>query len=87
MKKLKIKRRQSDNQQVNDPKENELTLYFTAGIISGKEDPIMSWKDNRDQLPPPTKLAREYLAILAMSTPSEKHFSLVVTLVDKEGVG
>ena len=49
---------------MNDPNANELTLYFTAGVISGKEDPIMWWKDNRDQFPPPTKLAREYLAII-----------------------
>ena len=71
-----VKRKKAEQQLTSeDANENELTLYLTAGIISRKEDPMVWWKDNRGQFPTLAKLAREYLAVPAMSTPSERIFS------------
>ena len=55
--------------------EHELALYLSAPYIDRKVNPLNWWKMNKGQFPILSKLARDYLAIPAMSTPSERLFS------------
>ena len=60
--------------QLNKDK-HELALYLSAPYIDRKANPLNWWKLNKDQFPILSQLAREYLAIPAMSTPSKRLFS------------
>ena len=51
--------------------EHELALYLSAPYIDRKDNALNWWKMNKGQFPILSKLARDYLAIPAMSTPSE----------------
>ena len=51
--------------------EHELALYLSAPYIDRKANPLNWWKLNKGQFPILSQLARDYLAIPAMSTPSK----------------
>ena len=55
--------------------EHELALYLSVPYIDRKDNPLNWWKMNKGQFPILSKLARDYLAIPAMLTPSERLFS------------
>ena len=55
--------------------EHELALYLCVPYIDRKDNPLNWWKMNKGQFPILSDVAREYLAIPAMSTPSERLFS------------
>ena len=60
-----VKKKKAQHQSTSEQKNENESLYLGAGVISRKEDPLVWWKDNRNQLPILAKLAREYLAIPA----------------------
>ena len=55
---------------VGNKDEHELALYLSAPYIDRKDNPLNHWKMNKSQFPILSKLARDYLAIPAMLTPS-----------------
>ena len=54
----------------------ELTTYLLAPVIKPSDDPLVWWKNNEDNHPRLSKLAKKYLAICATSAPSERLFSV-----------
>ena len=58
-----------------DKDEHELSLYLGTRYIGRKDDPLQWWNRHKAQFLTLAKLARCYLAIPAMSTPSERIFS------------
>ena len=82
----KLKKKKANHQSTNEDKdEQEFSLYLSAEYIDRKEDPLTWWKGNRGQFPTLAKLAREYLAIPAMSTPSELIFSAARYIIATKG--
>lgn len=57
------------------PKGSELEEYVAGNHATGKRDPLEFWQKNKDNWPNLAKMARDYLAIPATSTPSERRFS------------
>jgi len=53
-------------------------LHCNAEYIDRKEDPLTWWKTNKNRYPTLAQIAREYLAIPAMSTLSERISKLVI---------
>ena len=71
-----LKQKQAKDQLTTEDKdEHELSLYLGAHYIDRKDDPLQWWNRCKAQFPTLAKLARCYLAIPAMSTPSERIFS------------
>ena len=64
--------------------EHELALYLSAPYIDRKDNPLNWWKINKSQFPILSKLARDYLAIPAMSTSSERLFSAAAGYISNQ---
>ena len=70
-----LKQKQAKDQlNAADKDEQMLSLYLGSYYIDRKEDPLQWWNRHKAQFPTLAKLARCYLAIPAMSTPSERIF-------------
>ena len=54
---------------------------MTVPYNDKKDNPLNWWKINKGQFPSFLELARDFLAILVMSTPSELPFMLMDTSV------
>ena len=72
---LKKKRASHQSATQLNKDEHELALYLSAPYIDKKANPLNRLKLNKGQFPILSQLARDYLAIPAMSTPSEHLFS------------
>ena len=53
----------------------EIDKYTAGSVIDGDEEPLKCWQVNEKELPLLSQLARQYLAIQATSSPSERLFS------------
>ena len=76
-----LKQKQANNRLTTDHEdkdEHELSLYLGAHYIDRKDDPLQWWNRHKAHFPTLAKLARCYLAIPAMSIPSERIFSTAV---------
>ena len=74
---LKKKRASHQSATQLNKDEHELTLYLSTPYIDRKANPLNWWKLNKGQFPILSQLARDYLAIPTMSTPSECLFCAV----------
>ncbi|CAB5371059.1 unnamed protein product [Rhizophagus irregularis] len=54
---------------------DEYQIYLSLPQLDGNEDPLEWWKNNEQQFPSLTKIARDFLSIPATSVPSEQVFS------------
>ena len=61
-----------------------IALYLSAPYIDRKDNPLKSWKMKKGQFPILSKLAKDYLAIPAMSTLSEWLFSAAAGYISNQ---
>ena len=62
----------------------EIRDYFATPHIPTMDNPLKWWSLNEDQFPRLAKLARQYLAVPATSTPSERVFSLAGNTITRQ---
>ena len=62
----------------------EFDDYIRHAPISFNDDPLLWWKNNESRYPTIASLARQYLAIPASSTPSERIFSTCGNILTKK---
>lgn len=67
-----------------DVVKDEIHLYKMVKVISVDSNPLKWWKDNENQCPNLSKLAKHYLAVQATSVASESVFSTAGDIVTSQ---
>ena len=62
----------------------EMEEYTRIPTIDGDDDPLLWWKCHTKKFPLLSRLARRYLAISAISSPSERLFSKAGQIVSSQ---
>ncbi|XP_049416194.1 E3 SUMO-protein ligase ZBED1-like [Epinephelus fuscoguttatus] len=69
---------------VTEKAKKELQVYRSFPAVLSSVDPLLWWRQKRDQMPMLASLAKKYLCVQASSTPSERVFSTAGDTVSVE---